>query len=383
LRRGVAFDSTTSATLVRQGRRAQDLDGDGGLDLTKDAYDRVGAMVFDDHLRALVPAQRGRGALQALRAALIPVQPSLELLAITFDSFDEPPQWARQHAWPLVSAALAEIRTQAAGGSYGFGMLDIANLAISVLQYRQRDHKAWAELVAFLLDPRVGMSAKARALERLGRRETRVPQQARAQLRNGLATMSAFVDELGSPPESFVAGKLRLASRIGGLSRDEILVTLLELAGEANAVSRMLAASVLSSVQTRVGAGVASTIALMLAHDANHDVRGAAARALAQLTGTGQETLEEARHERLRTLLAESGVVVPYGALAGLYDAASANEATDDSLLLPVQLIATQHPSRTVRVGAQTLIALLDRTATSAKPRQPRPLPRASSRGKS
>ncbi|HEV7991032.1 MAG TPA: hypothetical protein VGP25_04360, partial [Gemmatimonadaceae bacterium] len=33
--------------------------------------------VFDDQLRALVPAQRGRAALQALRAALVPVQPSL------------------------------------------------------------------------------------------------------------------------------------------------------------------------------------------------------------------------------------------------------------------------------------------------------------------
>ncbi len=172
--------------------------------------------------------------------------------------------------------------------------------------------------------------------------------------------MSAFVDELGSPPESFVAGKLRLASRVGGL------------------------ASVLSSVRSRVGAGVASTIALMLAHDANHDVRGAAARALAQLTGTGEETLERARRERLRTLLAEPGVVVPYGVLAGLYDAAIANEATDEEFRLPVQLIATQHPSRAVRVGAQTLIALLDRTATTAKPLppKPRPLPRASSRGK-
>jgi uncharacterized protein (DUF58 family) len=46
-------------------------------DVASTAGDRVGAMVFDDQLRALVPAQRGRGALQALRSALIPVQPSL------------------------------------------------------------------------------------------------------------------------------------------------------------------------------------------------------------------------------------------------------------------------------------------------------------------
>ena len=46
-------------------------------DVASTAGDRVGAMVFDDQLRALVPAQRGRAALQALRAALVPVQPSL------------------------------------------------------------------------------------------------------------------------------------------------------------------------------------------------------------------------------------------------------------------------------------------------------------------
>ena len=41
------------------------------------AGDRVGAMVFDDAVRALVPAQRGAGALQAIRTALVPVTPRL------------------------------------------------------------------------------------------------------------------------------------------------------------------------------------------------------------------------------------------------------------------------------------------------------------------
>ncbi len=46
-------------------------------DVAASAGDRVGAMVFDDRVRALVPAQRGAAALQAMRAALVPVQPSL------------------------------------------------------------------------------------------------------------------------------------------------------------------------------------------------------------------------------------------------------------------------------------------------------------------
>jgi len=46
-------------------------------DVAASAGDRVGAMVFDDRIRALVPAQRGAAALQAMRNALVPVQPSL------------------------------------------------------------------------------------------------------------------------------------------------------------------------------------------------------------------------------------------------------------------------------------------------------------------
>lgn len=46
-------------------------------DVAASAGDRVGALVFDDRLRALVPAQRGATALQAMRAALVPVQPSM------------------------------------------------------------------------------------------------------------------------------------------------------------------------------------------------------------------------------------------------------------------------------------------------------------------
>ncbi len=46
-------------------------------DVAITAGDRVGALVFDDQLRVLVPAQRGIPALHALRTALVPVQPTL------------------------------------------------------------------------------------------------------------------------------------------------------------------------------------------------------------------------------------------------------------------------------------------------------------------
>ncbi|MGQ0538918.1 MAG: DUF58 domain-containing protein [Gemmatimonadaceae bacterium] len=46
-------------------------------DVAATTGDRVGALVFDDRIRAFVAAQRGRAALGAIRTALVPVQPSM------------------------------------------------------------------------------------------------------------------------------------------------------------------------------------------------------------------------------------------------------------------------------------------------------------------
>lgn len=46
-------------------------------DVASTSGDRVGVLVFDDEIRAFVPAQRGRAALRSVRSALIPVQATL------------------------------------------------------------------------------------------------------------------------------------------------------------------------------------------------------------------------------------------------------------------------------------------------------------------
>lgn len=46
-------------------------------DVAASSGDRVGVLVFDDEVRAFVPAQRGRAALRMVRSALIPVQATL------------------------------------------------------------------------------------------------------------------------------------------------------------------------------------------------------------------------------------------------------------------------------------------------------------------
>ena len=46
-------------------------------DVASTAGDRVGVLVFDDEVRAFVPAQRGQAALRSVRNALVPVQATL------------------------------------------------------------------------------------------------------------------------------------------------------------------------------------------------------------------------------------------------------------------------------------------------------------------
>lgn len=46
-------------------------------DVAATAGDRVGALVFDDRIRAFVPADRARGALKAIRDAVTPIEPTL------------------------------------------------------------------------------------------------------------------------------------------------------------------------------------------------------------------------------------------------------------------------------------------------------------------
>ena len=80
--------SQTVLTLIDAGRSMTQLAGDLSrfehalsaalvlTDVAANAGDRVGTLVFDDVVRAFVPAQRSRGALEAVRNALSPVAAS-------------------------------------------------------------------------------------------------------------------------------------------------------------------------------------------------------------------------------------------------------------------------------------------------------------------
>jgi uncharacterized protein (DUF58 family) len=80
--------SQTVLTLIDAGRGMTQLAGEFSrfeqalssalilTDIAAAAGDRVGSLVFDDQIRAFVPAQRSRGSLQAVRDAFVPVTAS-------------------------------------------------------------------------------------------------------------------------------------------------------------------------------------------------------------------------------------------------------------------------------------------------------------------
>ena len=79
----------TVFTLIDAGRSMTQLAGDYArfehalssalvlTDVAATAGDRVGTLVFDDEVRAFVPAQRGQAALRGIRDALVPVEATL------------------------------------------------------------------------------------------------------------------------------------------------------------------------------------------------------------------------------------------------------------------------------------------------------------------
>lgn len=301
--------------------------------------------------------------VEALLHARFETHPDVESLALVFDSFSATPAWVRKSGWPIISEQLHEIRKQASRGSYGMGMIDVANLSVAYLRTNRANKAAWDELTDFLLDPKVGISSKTRAIEHLSRRDVRLPAHVRLRLQAGMPTIAAFDEQFGAGPEAFRGAVLKLAARVRAGAPDEILVGLLGLAGEPSAASRMVAAGALVGTHARVGKVVATTLGLTLAHDASHEVRGAAARALAELATDEDETLSRARRSRLLTLLGDPGTVVPLGVLAGLYDAIVASLKLDTSFRGLLETLTKQHPSRKVREGAETVLALADSKA--------------------
>jgi hypothetical protein len=275
--------------------------------------------------------------------------PSVELLALISDTVPALPKWARTVGWSLLSEDLARVRSDAADGKYGIGTLDVCDLAAALLLQDPRNRDGWAELIAFLLDPATSAGSKQRAFDRLARSSRPIPRAARDDLRHGLGSVEAATLDLEAPPEGFVAAKLRLASRIGGVDRNTMLTQLLALAGSSAAYARIEAAITLPYTRRRLAPHLVITIALMLARDASPDVRAAAAESLAQLQRIGDVAIRTVVREQLVEFLGDPGTAVPARTLLGLRQFVRSGGTIDDEIGELVGRLSRHHMSQSVR----------------------------------
>lgn len=280
--------------------------------------------------------------------------PSLDLVSLVVDTSHRLPKWLGQGGWALVADALERVRSDAHAGSFGMGTLDIGDLATAMLLLDLKNEEGWCQLVDFLLDPVISTASKQRAFNRLAGAKRLPPTSARDRLRGSLADIGGVALDLEGTPEGFVAAKLRLASRIGGMASGDILGQLVSLSGSQEPQGRIEAARALPLATRRLDARVTTAIALMLSRDAHPDVKGSAAWSLAQLQR--DVSADAIVHQRLVELLSDQGTIVPASAVVGLHEFVLAGGIIDGSTLKIVQRLAGHHISQRVRHSAEALL---------------------------
>ncbi len=286
-------------------------------------------------------------------------RPALATVAIFLDGGVELPRDVGDRAIAHALASLREIRANAAKGEYGLGTLSVALILFHLLQHLP-DDDAWRELAEFIVDPLVGMGDKTRTLEAMAADGTRVDVAAATILKPRLADLDGFADELGASGDAFHASALSLALKLlGAAAPAAVMAELLDLATSENAGARLQAARTLPGATNVIGAAVAATLLLGLCADRHPDVRAHAARSLASFPDI-DEPLQTAIEDRLRSLLADAGTLVPQAAIAGFADRLRAGHELRQDLLAVVARLKTDHPCRAVRANATTLFELLE-----------------------
>jgi hypothetical protein len=311
-------------------------------------------------------AERTAGALvHAERDAVGPIlveayvnAPNPDRLALLVDAEIQLPRQLRFRAAKDVAQALDKIREDAHRGKYGMGGVDIALLMLSLVR-RQANHSGWETLIDFLLDERVGVEDKTRALDQLASPNISIPSRIKHRLRASADSIRGFAYGLGGSATSLRGAALRLWLRLGGPEPDELLSQLLELAGDLDREGRREAALTLPAAQRRLGNDIAFTLALTLTRDRDFSVRAQAARSLARLRPDGPGELRALASRRVESLLAEPGTEVPYWTLGGLLEAQRAGQEIPKTVFEEVVRVRRSHPSRRLQRVAELL---LDRT---------------------
>lgn len=274
-------------------------------------------------------------------------QPALDTGGLLLSSPIELPQKLNTDIGRMALAAMRAIRTKAASGSYSLGSIIDPARMVAFLLVERKIRSGWRELVGFLLDGKVGASAKSRTISYLAHNAKRIPDVHARRLRR---VWPVHLPDLPfEPGHELVGAAFRLALATGGLTDDEALGSLLELTAAPDRRLRHQAALSLRFAAARptLAPSVIGT-ALSLTEDRSPEVRGVAGQALPDLARDAPDQIKAVVRGRLAALLLDPGAFVPTLALQGI----RRGSETDPGLVEIVQRLQQESLSSDVREAA-------------------------------
>ncbi len=266
-----------------------------------------------------------------------------------------------ERATELVVTQLGAIQRNAAAGTYSFGAVPVADVATGLGLYWSVD-AVWPPLATLLSDPRVNLSDKAPALERLALRDSNAPEGFVRQLGDALndvlqaRTIGPFEDKTTIMPAA-----LRFAIRYGLLSDERTVEILSSLFSSRRTTDRVEAARTMTLIaDLRHPPDWTVILAYELSRDDEALVRAEAGRCLGLLARTTTR-LSRLVNDRMIELLSDDGLLVPLLVLRGLMSATDL--PLEAAVTRRIQQLSAAHLAYGVRVQAR---AVLDRTDLTA-----------------
>lgn len=291
-------------------------------------------------------------AIEAYRAA-----PDLLRGALALDLDDDLPPDVQERIREEASRATASRRESAAQARHTFGAGPNELVVLVAALLRQGDAAGWRLVTDSVLDEHVLVTHKAPVIGWLVRHGGELPAEVVAALREGLSGgLPGLSDVFLGKGEAEREGLwLRLAFTHDFGEAADRMQRLARLAGDVDPSARREAAeSLTAAVAVSAEAG---PLALVLAHDAVAEVRGAAAAPLLKVARSdhpASRMLSSASEERARGLLAELGLSAPYAVIRALA-AEPVGSPLRQSLAGDVARAAEEHVSAYVRRAAREL----------------------------
>ncbi|UGQ58324.1 hypothetical protein LSF60_01810 [Rhodococcus pyridinivorans] len=261
------------------------------------------------------------------------------------------------HAVTLIEEAIADIRQSAARGSFSLGGVNVADIAVVLLDnlpasVKSESVRIWAFLTDFLLDARVQREDKSAAFDRLSQIRPILPDETAKRFSEGAASLLSESDRSFFLEEDIVPfpAALRFLACQKLISEASVFSAVAQLAGSSDSKGREEAARTVAAVaEVRSDAWLIG-FAAQLSHDTEMDVKAPAGRALARLASVGS-SLSGVANDRLLSLLDEDGLLVPLVVMKALVASDLTSEARQK-----IADLSDGHPSRAVRREAQKLL---------------------------